>query len=594
MILFSSIPRSGSTLLSVLLRQRPDTHVSHTSHMSEVLGGISLAYKQPISQAEENPDSLKSRRKSAMLSAIKDHYSLVKEPIIFDKCRAWTDYRNIEILNEIGIEAKVIATVRPMAECVVSGMQITGVSTFEEFLSTPMWFHMMKTWETMRVTFRTGTDNLLLVEYKNIVSQPQKELDQISDFIGVERFVHQFDDIAPSGENDLAWGIPDLHKVDSTLSHDLGEAEAKAILGSEVFNKLGRMDFWSESGEESLESDRLLDLQLNAGISGQFEMGQNLADQLEKLSPDDPRVTFNRGWYELRKGNLLKGHMLLDAGRSVNAYGNNANHMQVPLWDGVSKGKVLLSLEGGLGDQISGLRFVKEIKPTVIACSKELWPIINYDAQLITSDAGGNVDVDYWVPSMSAVVTLGLEYKDLIGSSYINRTAEPIKGRVGVRWSGNPQFEHEQHRVFPSKLMFDAVKDLDCVSLQRDEGLELKPDWMPQADVTDWVATRKSISECELVITSCTSIAHLSGAMGVETWIVVPILPYYLWALPINTTPYYDSVTLFRQEKYGSWNEPFEKIKKLVSPTKIKDTVKILNEKEDYHLTATLADPIFM
>jgi hypothetical protein len=84
---------------------------------------------------------------------------------------------------------------------------------------------------------------------------------------------------------------------------------------------------------------------------------------------------------------------------------------------------------------------------------------------------------------------------------------------------------------------------------------------MPEVDLSTWLATRKQISKCELVITSCTSIAHLAAAMGIETWIIVPILPYYLWALPGNTSPYYDSVTLFRQEKYGDWSAPFEKIK---------------------------------
>ena len=109
--------------------------------------------------------------------------------------------------------------------------------------------------------------------------------------------------------------------------------------------------------------------------------------------------------------------------------------------------------------------------------------------------------------------------------------------------------------------MFDAVHGLDCVSLQRDEGADQHPKWMMQADVSDWIATRKSISQCELVITSCTSIAHLAAAMGIKTFIVVPILSYYLWALPGDKTPYYDSVTLFRQEKYGDWSAPFEKIK---------------------------------
>ena len=141
-------------------------------------------------------------------------------------------------------------------------------------------------------------------------------------------------------------------------------------------------------------------------------------------------------------------------------------------------------------------------------------------------------------------------YKDLKGTSYIERTDDVVPGRIGVRWSGNPKFEHEQHRFFPADLMFDAVKGYNCVSLQRDKDAELKPEWMEQADVSDWAETRKSISECEIVITSCTSVAHLAAAMGVETWIVVPVLSYYLWALPGDVTPYYDSVTLFRQQEY--------------------------------------------
>ena len=109
--------------------------------------------------------------------------------------------------------------------------------------------------------------------------------------------------------------------------------------------------------------------------------------------------------------------------------------------------------------------------------------------------------------------------------------------------------------------MFDAVKEYNCVSLQRDKDSELKPKWMKQAPLDDWQTTRKSISQCELVISSCTSVAHLSAAMGIKTWVVVPILSYYLWALPGDRTPYYNSITLFRQEKYGSWKEPFIKIK---------------------------------
>ena len=107
--------------------------------------------------------------------------------------------------------------------------------------------------------------------------------------------------------------------------------------------------------------------------------------------------------------------------------------------------------------------------------------------------------------------------------------------------------------------MFDAVRDLNCVSLQRDT--DDVPTWMKKVDLSTWMSTRHEISKCELVITSCTSVAHMSAALGVPTWIVVPILPYYLWAMPGDKSLFYDSVTLFRQEKYGDWYAPFEQIK---------------------------------
>ena len=610
MIFFSSIPRSGSTLLSVLLRQRPDTHVSHTSNLSEVLGGLLNAYSKPISGTEGDNDTLVKRKQSALLSAIDAHYSHITNPIIFDKCRAWGHPSNVKILEDLGIDTKVIATVRPMTECVASAMKITGELDVSVFMETEFWWHMIRSRNALCDLYHASfiqdgikhfpfvpeatPNKLLLIEYKDLVYTPQKELDRISSFIGVDSFTHQFDNIAPSEENDLAWGIPNLHQVHSTLSYDIDETQAKKILGNEAFRKISKMDFWGERGLAEIAIDRLLNLQLNAGIAGQFEMGQNLADQLKELDPDDCRASFNRGWYELRKGNLQEGHRLMDEGRKIQIFGNNHNGIKIPMWDGKTEGRILLALEGGLGDQIHGLRFAKQIKPTVISCSKELWPLIDMDVQLVTSEAHRYIDVDFFVPSMSAVHILGLEYKDLDGKPYIKRTAETIKGRIGVCWSGNPKFEHEQHRAFPPKLMFDVVKDLDCVSLQRDEDSELKPEWMPQANLHNWGATRKSISECELVITSCTSIAHLAGAMGIKTWIVVPILSYYLWALPTKTTPYYDSVKLFRQEDYGYWQKPFTEIGKELSGRKTKEKKSSETQQRDYKLTGTLPEPAFV
>jgi hypothetical protein len=134
--------------------------------------------------------------------------------------------------------------------------------------------------------------------------------------------------------------------------------------------------------------------------------------------------------------------------------------------------------------------------------------------------------------------------------------------RIGIRWQGSTVFEHEQHRLFPPELMFNALKgtNAEFISLQRDDGAEFCPSWVKTVPLNTWEDTRNAIASCDLVISSCTSVAHLSAAMGVQTWIAVPILPYYLWAKEGDTSPWYDSVTLFRQEAFGDWTGPFEKI----------------------------------
>ena len=51
--------------------------------------------------------------------------------------------------------------------------------------------------------------------------------------------------------------------------------------------------------------------------------------------------------------------------------------------------------------------------------------------------------------------------------------------------------------------------------------------------------------------------------MGVPTWVVIPVMGYYLYAEPGPKTPYYNSMRLFRQQKYGDWSHPFDEIKAL-------------------------------
>jgi hypothetical protein len=178
-------------------------------------------------------------------------------------------------------------------------------------------------------------------------------------------------------------------------------------------------------------------------------------------------------------------------------------------------------------------------------------------AYVETKSAAG-VHHDCLLPSMSAVRAFGWEFPQVDGRPYLPRVPH-IPGsrlRVGIRWKGNPAFEHEQHRRFPHAWMF-ALEGVDLVNLQ-DEPSEVEGVITPS--LASWADTVAELSRLDLLITSCTSIAHLAGAMGIPTWILVPILPYYLWALPGDTTPWYESVRLYRQETVSDWEVPINHI----------------------------------
>ncbi len=317
----------------------------------------------------------------------------------------------------------------------------------------------------------------------------------------------------------------------------------------------------------------LLDQQLRAGIEGNFELGWQISEELQRISPTCRRAGFNRAWYMMMRGDLLEGLKLLDNGRWEKVFGDPPLPTSKPIYrDEELKGKyVLICSEGGLGDEIINARFVKDFADqgakVTITCDPGLASVfsrIEGVSAVIGHRRTPEVYHDYWVPAMSAARVLNYTYEKLTGEPYL--TPDPlyvekwksyfyqhnIQARIGLRFFGNPKFEHEQHRRFPPQLMIDALGGKDWVNLQIEQtNLPLK----------DWEDTLAVISLLDLVITSCTSVAHASAAMGKETWVVTPVLPYYIWALPGETSPWYKSVRLFRQEKFGQWESVFEKIK---------------------------------
>lgn len=573
----ASIPRSGSTLLASLLGQREDTYVSPTSNLGELMGSVVHSWESsPSTKAGECGKEELYRTLKGLMDA---KYSDRNEHVIFDKGRQWPTPQIMETMEKItGDPIKIVATVRPIAECIASFYEVdkSDLPVAEWIKHSQLFEHLMVSYRNLREGYEKYPDSFCIVEYDDLVLNTQFQLDKVARFLDIKSVTLQ-PQIEQVAENDNAWGVKDLHKLAPTIEPN--KDNAREILGEELYEQYQGGEFWNDK-PEPVREPKPIDLALEAAIHGKQEKSYEILSKEYREQPDNNRVAFNMGWHEMRRGNLHKGHRLMDRGRTENVFGTPNISFDKPLWTGQRNVKVLLEMEGGFGDQFHALRFMKNLVndygcEVVVGGCMPLAPIMRQVegvTAIVRHEGSPHVDFDYWLPSMSAIVPLGLEYSDLSGEPYIPRLCE-AENKIGVKWSGNPIFEHEQHRLFPSELMFNAVKDEDCICLQKEygetQGLVPVPKWMERPSLETWKHTQMAISRCNLVITSCTGIAHLAGAMGVETWVVVPILPYFLWALPGNKTPYYDSVTLYRQEKYGDWEVPFKKIRQDLTARRI-------------------------
>ena len=344
-----------------------------------------------------------------------------------------------------------------------------------------------------------------------------------------------------------------------------------------------------KKAEQLAKEKNKLDYQLLLAVQGKTEQAWKVVKELEKEEPENNRAAFNRGWFYLSRGELKKGLALMEKGRALGVWGNEdeLGGMFSVRWDGKQDLKnkfVLIYMEGGFGDEILNVRFVKELvnkgAKVIIACQPTLAPLF---ARIEGVSAVAQTDIlkgiwhDYYIPSFSLAHLLGHEYKDLNGSAYITPNVKCVKRfsnyikkdgfKVGIRWGGNQQFEFEQMRAFPFKDFYNAVnqENVDLYSLQLSDSSYVDVSKYNITDLeehlTDWEQTAGAISNLDLVITSCTSIAHLSAAMGKETWVIIPTMPYYPWAVPGDKSAWYNSVKLIRQEKFGNWDKPFAKVK---------------------------------
>jgi hypothetical protein len=130
--------------------------------------------------------------------------------------------------------------------------------------------------------------------------------------------------------------------------------------------------------------------------------------------------------------------------------------------------------------------------------------------------------------------------------------AEP--GRIGLCWRGSTTHTNDRVRSMPFEATFPLldVPGLTWQSLQFGYETSAPLDSCPLGDFLD---TARAIARCSLVVTVDTSVAHLAGAMGVPTWVMLPFAAEWRWLQDRSDSPWYPSATLLRQRHAGDWNE---------------------------------------
>ena len=575
----SGVPRSGSTVLAAILNQNKQTHVSTTSGLVFALDVLANVWHSEELLGEN--DKERTKLAQIMGAVIDTFYEDCEEPVIIDKGRGWPIPTILNAMTQVlGKKPKIVATVRSIPDCMASLVRVAKPDDLDEFIySAVLSNHLKMAYMALQKGYAVAPECFLFVEYEDLVAEPEAQLERIHEFLDLPDFDYDFtaiDGTSVQEDDEELHGYEGMHDIQPVLAKQHNE-DPKDVL-KHHYAIFCQPDFWLDKPRTTPELHDL-DLQLTASKMGNFTEGWRLSRKLKQEEPNNHRAAYNRGWYLLRQGEIQKGYQLMDRGRIERVFGNTVPDVPTRPWDGKTKGTVLLYLEGGLGDQIHQVRYAKSIAErgckVIVCCSGQLASLfidVEGVSSVVQHDACYGAYHDFYVQGMSAVVPLGFELEDLSGTPYITKP-KVIRGfrkRIGLRWQGQSAFEHEHHKKFPYELMFNAVKGIDAefISLQRDEAVDECPPWVEKVPLNTWEDTRQATASCDLVISSCTSVSHLAAAMGVETWVVTPVMPYFLYAQEGDTCPYYDTMKLMRQETFGDWKAPFARIKKVLNEPK--------------------------
>jgi len=306
-------------------------------------------------------------------------------------------------------------------------------------------------------------------------------------------------------------------------------------------------------------------------------------------SPDMPRFSFNLSMLDLLQRNYARGWANFESRWDGSSELHNS-HPDFPVarWNGETlRGKTLLLWgEQGFGDVLQFSRFVPMLAKQVHAQGGKLvWAAFKAVYPLMARIAPKNVEClphdgplpafDFHFPMMSLPLHFGIEEETIpakrgylsadpdLAAEWRTEFAADKRLRVGLVWSGS---EDHQRNMFRSvgieryAKAFSGIENIAFFSLQKDASGAVSTARDGGFEIADRTGkfetfddTAAFIDSLDLVITVCTSVAHLASALGKPTWILLDVNPHWVWQLERTDSPWYPTATLYRQKEFAKW-----------------------------------------
>lgn len=312
---------------------------------------------------------------------------------------------------------------------------------------------------------------------------------------------------------------------------------------------------------------------------------------LKQIDPGDAKSAWQLAHLKLVAGDFATGWAEREARWRVKDFSPEYPKFSQAKWLGQEeiRGKtILICVDEGLGDTLQFTRYVPALAArgaTIILVVQEaLRPLLKSLPGVSHCLAFGSPQLppfDLHCPIMSLPLAFGTTLETIPPSDYLPPLpAERIKGwqdrlgehrrlRVGLVWSGNPNQGNDRNRSMPLETLLPLLDvDATFVSLQKDVRpgdktvLEARTEILDVAsDLTDFVETSALIANLDLVITVCTSVAHLAGTLGRPTWVMLPYVGDWRWLDGRDDSPWYSSVCLFRQDETRDFARVVERVR---------------------------------